>query len=194
MRASKYTVPITVNYGNIGNEGTQLYAFKILLWYHCTHFRAVSGEVLGGGGWSPLRSWKKGSLPLGPLSLPGWFCINLRLPSLHNFLAVRCGWKFTHNPKEEILHRRTQWMRIHPWLCPRGLTFTWWGCYSLSLTWTNRAFPLLFILFLCLFLSYGPANCISFHQFFRQLSAFFVFFSPDIIPSCWLGSKHQLTN
>ena len=36
---------------------------------------------------------------------------------------------------------------------PRGLTFTWWGCYSLCLTQTNPACPLLFILFLCLFLS-----------------------------------------
>ena len=37
---------------------------------------------------------------------------------------------------------------------PRGLTFTWWGCYGLCLTETNRAYPLLFILFLYLFLSF----------------------------------------
>ena len=37
-----------------------------------------------------------------------------------------------------------------------GLTFTWWGCYGLCLTQTNRACPLLFILFLCLFLSFCP--------------------------------------
>ena len=37
----------------------------------------------------------------------------------------------------------------------------------------NRACPLLFSLFLYLFLSFcGPFNCISFHQFSRQLSAF----------------------
>ena len=64
------------------------------------------------------------------------------------------------------------------------------------------------------FCLYGPFNCISFHQFSRQLSFFWlcssglisallvlstlclfmkVSFSPDIIPSGWLGSKHQLT-
>ena len=62
---------------------------------------------------------------------------------------------------------------------------------------------------------YGPFNCISFHQFYQQLSVFWlcssglmfallvlsilylfmkVSFSPDIIPSGRLGSKHQLTN
>ena len=58
---------------------------------------------------------------------------------------------------------------------PCGLTFTWWGCYGLCLTWTNWACPLLFILFLCVFLSlsvYGPINCISFHEFSWQLSVF----------------------
>ena len=73
----------------------------------------------------------------------------------------------------------------------------------------------------CLFWScvyfclYGCLNCISFHTFSWQLSAFLlcfsglgsallvlstvylfmkVYFSLDIIPSGWLGSKHQLTN
>ena len=62
---------------------------------------------------------------------------------------------------------------------------------------------------------YGPFNCISFHKFSRQLSVFWlcssslisalivlstiypfmkVSFSPDIIPSGWLGSKYQLIN
>ena len=100
---------------------------------------------------------------------------------------------------------------------PRGLTFTWWGCCGLSL-WLkqNRACPLLFILFLCLFLSLWPFNCISFHKFSRPLSAFslcssglisallilsiiYLFMkvsvSPDITILCgWLGLKHQLTN
>ena len=65
------------------------------------------------------------------------------------------------------------------------------------------------------FCLYGPFNCISLHKFSRQLSAFslcssglssalFVFstiylflkvsFSPDIILSAWLGSKHQIIN
>ena len=41
----------------------------------------------------------------------------------------------------------------------------------------NRACPLLSILFLCLFLSYGPFNCISFHKFSQQLSAFSLYSS-----------------
>ena len=40
--------------------------------------------------------------------------------------------------------------------CPSGLTLTWWGCHALCLTQTNRACPLLFILFLRLFLSLWP--------------------------------------
>ena len=60
----------------------------------------------------------------------------------------------------------------------------------------------------------GPFNCISIHKFSRHSSVFWlcssglmsalllistiyvfkkVSFSPDIIPSVWLGSKHQLT-
>ena len=62
---------------------------------------------------------------------------------------------------------------------------------------------------------YGPFYCISFHKFSIHLSAFSlcssclisallvlstiylfmkVFFSPDVIPSGWLGSKHKLNN
>ena len=44
----------------------------------------------------------------------------------------------------------------YPVLSPRGLTFTWWGCHGLCLTQTSRACPLLFILFLRLFLSLWP--------------------------------------
>ena len=65
------------------------------------------------------------------------------------------------------------------------------------------------------FCPYGPFNCISFHKFSRQLSVFSlcssglislllvlstiylfmkVSLSPDMTPSGWLGSKHQLTN
>ena len=51
---------------------------------------------------------------------------------------------------------------------PRGLTFTWWGCCGLCLTRTNRACPLLFLLFLCLFLS---------------LSLFQLHFIPQILPT-----------
>ena len=64
------------------------------------------------------------------------------------------------------------------------------------------------------FCLYGPFSCISFHKFSRHLYIFWlcpsslisavlvlstiylftkVSFNPDIIPSGWLGSKHQLT-
>ena len=79
---------------------------------------------------------------------------------------------------------------------------------------TERAHPFLFYscVYFCL---YGPFNCISFHKLSRKLSVFSlcssdfisallvlstiylfvkVSFSPDINPSGWLGSKHQLTN
>ena len=66
--------------------------------------------------------------------------------------------------------QRTSWGHQ---FSPRGLTFTWWGCYGLcSQHKPKEASPLLFILFLCLFLSYGPFTCILFHRFSRQLSAF----------------------
>ena len=96
--------------------------------------------------------------------------------------------------------------------CPRGLTLTGWGC-------CNRACPLLFFFFFgcsCVcFCLYGPFNCISFHTFCRQLSAFSlcssslnsallvlwtlylfmkVTLSPDLILCGWLGLKHQLTS
>ena len=82
--------------------------------------------------------------------------------------------------------------------------------------WQNPAelaHSFLFCSCLC-FCIYGPFNCISFQKFSRQLSAFplcssglisallvlstiyhfmKVSLSPDIIPSGWLGSKHQLT-
>ena len=100
--------------------------------------------------------------------------------------------------------------------CPRELTFTWWGSYGLCL-WhkpTELAHSFLFCscFYFCL---YGPFSCISLHKFSRQLSVFSVCssglisallvlstvcllmkvsFSPDIIPSGWLGSKHQLTH
>ena len=74
--------------------------------------------------------------------------------------------------------------------------------------------PILFLFFVPISVS-GHFNCISFHKFSQQLSIFslcssslisakfvlsaiFLFmkvsFSPYIIPSGWLGSKHQLTN
>ena len=99
---------------------------------------------------------------------------------------------------------------------PRGLTFTWWGCHGLCLRHklTELAHSFLFCSCVC-FCLYGPFNFISFLEFSRQLSVFSlcssglisallvlsticlfmkVSFSPDIIHSGCLGSKHQLTN
>ena len=82
---------------------------------------------------------------------------------------------------------------------------------------TNRACPLLFYTVLVsVSVFFGPFNCISFYKFSQQLSVFSLcssglislpcwFFqlhvslwqspiSPDVIPSGWLGSRHQLTN
>ena len=85
----------------------------------------------------------------------------------------------------------------------------------MSSTWTNRTCSLLFILLLCLFLSFRPFSCISFHKFSRDNSSlshsvlpvwllpYWSFqlyisskfsLSPDIILCGWLGLKRQLTN
>ena len=56
---------------------------------------------------------------------------------------------------------------------PRGLTFTLWRCCRLCL-WhkpTKLAHSFLFCSCVC-FCLYGPFNCISFHKFSWQLSAF----------------------
>ena len=56
---------------------------------------------------------------------------------------------------------------------PHGLTVTWWGCCS-SCLWqkpTKLAHPFLFCFCVCFCLC-GPFNCISFHKFSWQLSAF----------------------
>ena len=96
---------------------------------------------------------------------------------------------------------------------PRWLTFTWWGYYGLCPRHklTELAHPFLFRSSVC-FCLYGPFNCIPFHEFPRQLSVFSLYssglisallvlsaiylfvkvsFSPAIIPSGCLGSKHQ---
>ena len=75
-----------------------------------------------------------------------------------------------------------------------------------SLTYTNRARPLLLFCSCVCFRLHSPFNCISFHKLSRQLSAFSLYstglisaflvlstlylfmkvsFSPDIIPSGW---------
>ena len=83
----------------------------------------------------------------------------------------------------------------------------------ISFTYSNRACPLLLICSCIYFCPYGPFNCISFHKFPRELSAFSlcssglisalsvlsatylfmkVSLSPDIIFCGWPDSKHQL--
>ena len=99
---------------------------------------------------------------------------------------------------------------------PCGLTFTWWGCCGLCQrhkpTKLAHSFKFSPCVYFCL---YGPFNCISFHKFSQQLTAFSLCFSglisallvlsamylsikvslsPDVIPCGWLGLKHQLTN
>ena len=91
----------------------------------------------------------------------------------------------------------------------RGLTFTWWGCCGLCF-WHKSVEPARSFSFCsCVYFSlYGPFNCISFHKFSRQLSAFLlcsfrlistllvlstrylfmkVSLSPDIIHCRWLA-------
>ena len=103
-----------------------------------------------------------------------------------------------------------------PGASPCGLTFTWWGCCSLCL-WhkpTELSHTFFFCSCVC-FCLYGPFNCISFHKFSQQLSAFSlcssdlisvllalstiylfmkVSLSADIILCVWLGLKHQPIN
>ena len=98
---------------------------------------------------------------------------------------------------------------------PHGLTFTWWGCYSLWQRQNQPSLPALFILFLCVFLSLWPFHLYLIPYSLPQLSIFSlcssglisallvlstihlfvkVSFSPYIIHSCCLASKHHLAN
>ena len=96
---------------------------------------------------------------------------------------------------------------------PHGLTFTWWGSYGLFSDINQLSLPAPF--YFCSrvrFCLYGPFNCISFHKFSRQLSAFSLLFrvlflpywsfqlyllftkvslSPDLILYGWLGLRAQ---
>ena len=90
-------------------------------------------------------------------------------------------------------------------ICPRGLTFTWWGCYGLCQRHKPSELAHFFLFCACVyFCLYGRFNCISFYKSSRQffvvtlcssgyISALLVLwsiclfmkvsFSPDIIPS-----------
>ena len=58
-------------------------------------------------------------------------------------------------------------------VCPRGLTFSWWGCYGLCQRHklTELALSFLFCSCVC-FCLYGPFSSVSFHKFSRQLFTF----------------------
>ena len=124
-----------------------------------------------------------------------------------------------HAERKSLLSSRSRSQRGLVWskyysfcytFSPRGLTFTWWGCCGLCQRHKPKpksCLPTPFVL--CLFLSYGLFNCISFNTFSRQLSPFSlslcsfglnsallvlstiylyleVFLSPDIILYGWL--------
>ena len=111
--------------------------------------------------------------------------------------------------------KSTVWQSSVKYDGSHGLTFTWCGCRSLclwhKLTELAHSFSCCSCVCFCL---YGPFNCIPFHEFSRQLSAFSlcssglisaflvlstclvmkVSLSPDVILCGWLGLKPQLTN
>ena len=70
-----------------------------------------------------------------------------------------------------FLHHLTQVQNTTYSLC--RLMFSWWGCYGLCPRYkqTQLAHSFLFCSCVC-FCLYGPFNCISFHKFSQQLSAF----------------------
>ena len=115
---------------------------------------------------------------------------------------------------EEVVHA----LFFHPvitiYFRTMFVTFTWWVCFGLCL-WhkpVELAQSFLFCSCVC-FCLYDPFNCISFHKFSWQLSAFCssglisallvlstiylfikVSFGPDIILCGWLGLKRQPAN
>ena len=114
-----------------------------------------------------------------------------------------------------VLSNLHLFMKVSSGPGPRGLIFTWWGCYGLCFWHKLTSLPTPFYSVLVYFCLYGTFNCISFHKFSRQLSTFSlcssgllsalsvlstiylfvkVSFSPDIILCGWLGLKHQITN
>ena len=112
-------------------------------------------------------------------------------------------------------HINTLFHRYIFFKCPRGLTFTWWGRYGSCLGHepTELAHSLcsvlvsisVFVALSTVFHSINsPDNSLFSHSVLPVVSLPYWSFqlrlfmkvspSPDIIPSGWLGSKHQLTN
>ena len=111
--------------------------------------------------------------------------------------AIGCNQASTCRPSPRADHHVLGMLRLMPWHKPTELAHS------------------LLVYSYVYFCLYGPFNCISFHEFSRQLSAFplcssglnsallvfstiYLFMkvslSPDIILCGWLSLKHQLIN
>ena len=81
--------------------------------------------------------------------------------------SVSCMWRIqrTHTTVSPSL-----FFTVHG---PRGLVFTWWGWCGLCFSHKPTELAKSSLFCSCVSFSlYGPFNCVSFHQFSRQLSAF----------------------
>ena len=86
------------------------------------------------------------------------------------------SWHWTHNVLVAIC-LDSSWASLQV-PGPNRLTFMWWGCCSLFLWHKPTKLAHSFSFCSCVrFWLYGPLNCISFHKFSRQLSAFSLCFS-----------------
>ena len=63
-----------------------------------------------------------------------------------------------------------------------GLTFSWWGCYGLCPRHKPAKLAHSFLFCYVHFCPYGPFDCILFHKFSRQLSAFSLCSSGLVLP------------
>ena len=91
------------------------------------------------------------------------------------------------NKTENALRIVSLWL-----LCPRGLTFTWWGCYGLCLWHKPAELAHSFLFCSCVhFCLYGPFNCISFHKFSWQISAFSLMFFQSYL--CPIGPFNNIS-
>ena len=129
----------------------------------------------------------------------------------HHHCYTKHRHRYTKHHHCYTKHRHRYTKHQHRYTSPRGLTFSWWGCYGLCQT--ACPFKKKFCSRVCFCLC-SPFNCNSFYKFSRQLSAFSlsssglisallllstidlfskVSLSPDLILCGWLGLKHQLT-
>ena len=109
--------------------------------------------------------------------------------------AVMCADGFIRRIFFSFVHRLTysfilSFIILSFIYCPRRLTFTWWGCCGLYQRHkpTDFAHSFLFCSCVC-FCLHGPFNCISFHKFSQQLSAFSLCSSGPFLPN-WSFQLH----